>query len=118
MLALEAGGIEVDHCAGCGGTWLDAGELELLTRGDVASAEAPWRDAPDAPERRKRCPICSRRMAHALYEGRPPRLDRCARGHGWWFDRDELKTLLADRAEGGPAASALRAIFGQQGEAT
>ena len=30
MITLELADVEIDHCVGCGGIWLDAGELELL----------------------------------------------------------------------------------------
>ena len=31
MVSFEFEGVEIDRCLECGGTWLDAGELELLT---------------------------------------------------------------------------------------
>ncbi len=30
MIVLELSEVEIDHCVSCGGTWFDAGELELL----------------------------------------------------------------------------------------
>lgn len=30
MVAFELEGVEVDRCVVCGGTWLDAGELEMI----------------------------------------------------------------------------------------
>jgi len=31
---IELKGISVDHCGGCGGTWLDAGEIEKMQAQD------------------------------------------------------------------------------------
>ena len=40
-------GIEIDHCPGCRGVWLDRGELDKLIERSTAFA-----DPPSAPERR------------------------------------------------------------------
>ena len=42
MLVLELDTVEIDHCARCGGTWLDAGELERIA-GDTASGSTAER---------------------------------------------------------------------------
>ena len=40
MVGFEFEGVEIDRCLECGGTWLDAGELEMLTeRAGVPSGE-------------------------------------------------------------------------------
>jgi Zn-finger nucleic acid-binding protein len=99
LVVIEREGIEVDWCAACGGFWFDAGELELLaelaqrdftldfTEEDPASGGKP-------PERR-RCPRCRQRMDVRNLALEPPvAIDLCPVGHGMWFDRGELGTLL------------------------
>jgi len=39
VLRVRVHGVEVDHCTACGGVWLDAGELEILLRKEIALAE-------------------------------------------------------------------------------
>lgn len=36
LTTVELHGVKIDSCATCGGTWLDAGELEQLTRPERA----------------------------------------------------------------------------------
>ncbi len=97
MIVLEVDQVEVDHCVRCQGTWLDAGELELLLDGadnrdallarmtvDSGTSEVP-----------RRCPICEKRMAKVTCGGeRRVTIDRCARGDGIWFDKGELRDVI------------------------
>jgi hypothetical protein len=93
MIVLELNQVEVDYCPGCSGTWLDAGELELLV--DDPGTKDQILDllkvAVDVDEKRIRCPICKKKM-EKVDAGRlaPVIIDRCRKGHGIWFDRDEL----------------------------
>ena len=97
MVALEIHEIEIDHCLGCGGVWLDAGELELLLDGaenrDRVMAElVPDPGVAEAP---RKCPICDKRMEKV--RGGPEGdliLDRCSRNNdGVWLDRGELQRV-------------------------
>jgi Zn-finger nucleic acid-binding protein len=99
MVTLELADVEIDHCLDCGGIWLDSGELELLM-GDHAKALGALgilaqNDSP--AERIRRCPLCDKRMKKvAVGSSQPPVvIDRCPRGQGLWFDRDELRQVLA-----------------------
>ena len=68
--------------------------------------------------RKRRCPRCNQRLAEAVM-GRDPQihLDRCAGGHGLWFDRGELRGLLSQWGPGaGPSIAYLEQLFGQPGE--
>ena len=40
MVAFELEGVEIDRCVGCEGTWLDAGELEVIAETAGASRGA------------------------------------------------------------------------------
>ncbi len=98
MITLELAEVEIDHCVHCGGTWLDAGELEVLL-GEPARARQlldSFHEAPAATENARRCPICRKKMMKVVVgRAQPPLLiDRCRRSDGLWFDRGELEDLL------------------------
>src|SRR2546430_2564408 len=96
MVVFELDGVEIDRCLRCSGTWLDAGEIDQLARmqggaDDRLGAAIAKADAGKKGERR--CLRCSARMRVVLVEGLE--IDRCPRGHGLWFDRNEMETLIA-----------------------
>ena len=99
LVALELRGVEIDYCPTCGGTWLDPGELEQITH---LAGVAPDRLSRALRETRnlnpsaRACPRCARRLREVSVGEHPAvRLDRCPRGHGLWFDRGEMKTVIA-----------------------
>jgi hypothetical protein len=102
MITLELADVEIDHCVGCGGIWLDAGELELLMddREKASQLLASFREDPSVAEKPRKCPICDKKMAKIVVgQARPPLLiDKCRRGDGLWFDRGELEDIL-DRGQ-------------------
>lgn len=98
MIVIEHDRVELDHCAACGGTWFDAGELALLFEGEAA----PWLGAEaiaalpaaSSRERRRRCPLCRARMRKIeLGPDRQVLVDACPRGDGLWFDDREVAEL-------------------------
>jgi len=97
MITFELDAVEVDYCTGCGGIWLDAGELEVLLGDTKRSSEliAGFRQVA-ADEKKHRCPICSRKMQKiAAGEGTPPLIiDRCPGNDGLWFDSGELRDII------------------------
>jgi Zn-finger nucleic acid-binding protein len=117
MLAYELDGVEIDHCVDCSGTWLDAGEIEQITV--LAGVDAgPLSRALDAAARggktKRRCPRCSRRL-RSLTVGSDPsvELDRCPAGHGLWFDRGELETVVRGHAADNDAGGEIARYFGR-----
>ncbi len=65
MIALELEGIEIDHCLDCGGTWLDAGEIEAISEragGDPGKLANAIDAAADGPRGLRRCPRCRRKL--------------------------------------------------------
>ncbi len=94
-------GVPIDRCEGCGGIWLDEGELRsvLEARSRKFSAEEvratkkrgnPGLEPlkPDLP-----CAKCGALMTRFRYSGTSEIvLDQCA-GHGLWFDPDELEAI-------------------------
>jgi Zn-finger nucleic acid-binding protein len=96
LVVLEYDKLEVDYCASCRGVWLDAGELELLY-GDEQACETFLEAGGVVKSRSRRgCPQCGARMEERNTGGAPPvTYERCRRGHGLWFDRGELSSVLA-----------------------
>lgn len=105
MMVVEYRNIELDYCNSCKGVWFDSGELELFLKsrgleepkvllgGILASAEAA------SPEKRRRCPICGRKMKKAAI-GRQGEvlIDVCRDEHGLWFDAGEVTRLMQSLA--------------------
>lgn len=98
MITLELADVEIDHCVGCGGIWLDSGELELLMDAPEKAAQLlqSFREDAAAAEQPRKCPICDKRMAKVVLgsSDSPLRIDQCRRSHGLWFDRGELEDIL------------------------
>ena len=101
LIVVEYHNIELDYCSNCKGVWFDAGELELLLKsygleepktffdGIFSSQEAP------SQERKRKCPICGRKMKKTAIGGQPQILiDVCREKHGLWFDGGEVAQLI------------------------
>ncbi len=102
MITLELSEVEIDYCGQCGGIWLDAGELEMLL-GDAEKAKGligSFSVDTTSVEKRRKCPICDKKMAKVVVGSDGPMLliDRCVKGDGLWFDKGELDEII-DRAE-------------------
>ncbi len=102
MITLEVRDVEVDYCSGCGGIWLDAGELELLLD-DPQLAEKllnSFNIDSNCPEKPRKCPICRKKMQKIIVGSSTPTLliDRCPKGDGLWFDEGELQDIV-DRSQ-------------------
>jgi Zn-finger nucleic acid-binding protein len=105
--------IELDFCHQCRGLWLDAGELEALLQRTGGNANDPLLQfqqqmGTETKGRPHLCPRCDAALseiqvkraapADATATGGTPvqlTLDKCPRGHGLWFDADELQQLLS-----------------------
>lgn len=120
LIVLELDKVEVDLCYSCGGIWLDAGELELLLEGaaDKDHFLSSLRSDEGAGEKRKKCPICARRMEKiscGIAEEKI-RIDKCIKNEGYWFDKDELQTIIAMACgeKESRVLTLLKDIFGKQ----
>jgi Zn-finger nucleic acid-binding protein len=118
-VVFELEGVEVEFCRECRGVWLDAGEVEQICADPEGHAPKRLTEALDtaqetkAPDRR-RCPSCHRRLRSVRLPGDPDVvIDRCPKGHGFWFDRGELETLVETYREGnaGTVAKFLHEVF-------
>jgi Zn-finger nucleic acid-binding protein len=104
MIVVEHRRIELDYCPSCHGVWFDSGELELLLESaglDSPALLAALASSTEASskERKRRCPICLRKMKKTVI-GQEPEilLDVCRRGDGLWFDGGELNQLVEQLA--------------------
>jgi len=101
MLVVEYNKIELDYCTQCQGVWFDSGELELLL--ESLSLESPNQflgnilnsKEAESSERKRKCPICGRKMKKTTLGQHPGILiDACRQGEGLWFDGGELGQLI------------------------
>jgi len=112
LVAFELEGIEIDRCVTCGGTWLDAGELEQITE---LAGVSPGRlthalQAAGAGKRgKRRCPRCGRKLRAITIGGEPPvEVDRCPGGDGLWLDADEMRAVITSFAQEEEAGAVAR----------
>jgi len=104
LVVFELDGIEIDRCLRCSGTWLDSGEITQLARmrnGLPDRLDAVITQAGEGKKGERRCVRCSAKMR--VIKVHDVDIDRCPRGHGLWFDRSEMETLIASSrgSEGG-----------------
>jgi Zn-finger nucleic acid-binding protein len=100
LITFELDGVEIDRCLKCGGTWLDAGEFEMLAadsreQGKISDALYKARGERNGE---RSCLRCRKKLEIIQVNG--VELDRCPRGHGLWFDKSEIETLIASFKEG------------------
>lgn len=118
MITLELHEVEIDHCLGCGGIWLDAGELEMLLgdSGKGRAVVASFAAATGSGEKPRKCPICLKKMEKVLVGPAEQRvlIDRCCRADGLWFDKGELEAIFAgaDFDEEHKVQKLLKEMFG------
>ncbi len=101
MIVVEHEKIELDYCVSCSGAWFDAEELVLLQ--EAMQREAPSLSSDNivtsseakSVEKKRRCPICGRKMKKATVGHEPAVLiDACSWGDGLWFDSGEVGQLI------------------------
>lgn len=111
LVTLEFSRIEVDYCYECKGIWLDSGELEYLFALEGRDDRyVRTMEAANVREKGKRCPLC-RKVMEKIFIGVSEKvlLDRC-KVHGIWFDRGELKKLLASSCAEGRESPLVRLL--------
>jgi Zn-finger nucleic acid-binding protein len=103
-------GVEIDRCLECGGTWLDAGELELLVElagYDPRELVAKLCAATRLRRGERRCPRCPRRLeVIEVGDDEKIEIDRCPIEHGLWLDRNEMEAVIATSIEADAGAVA------------
>lgn len=97
-MAFELEGVELDRCVVCGGTWLDAGELEWIT--ELASVRPGsltevLETARGDKHGKRACPRCGRKLQIVhVHPANPLEIDRCPHGHGLWLDAGEMEAFI------------------------
>ena len=101
MIVVEHNEIELDYCASCHGVWFDSGELRLLLKSmslenrDLMLHDILEHPEPRSTEKKRRCPICTRKMKKAAIGHQSEILiDVCWEGDGLWFDSGEVVDLI------------------------
>jgi Zn-finger nucleic acid-binding protein len=100
MIVVEQDEIELDHCPRCSGVWFDAGELALMLEkmgldgGELSLPRILELPEAETKERKRRCPVCGRKM-QKRHIGQPAVLiDVCPGGDGLWFDGGEVHQVI------------------------
>lgn len=133
MIVVEYRDIELDYCTVCSGVWFDSGELELLLESLDKEDRGTFLDnilksaAAISEEKRRKCPICRRRMKKTTIAEPPGILiDVCPGKHGLWLDGGEVSQLMGHLAgehplakdSGGEIISFLEEVFQTPGESS
>ncbi|MDP2876325.1 MAG: zf-TFIIB domain-containing protein [Holophaga sp.] len=109
LVTQKVGSLQLDQCHRCGGLWLDLKLFEEIaadreTQGEVLGAlpgEGPKGQVFETTVRYRPCPACGKFMNRSNYARiSGVVLDTC-KEHGIWFDRDELRRVLAFIEVGG-----------------
>jgi Zn-finger nucleic acid-binding protein len=96
MLILEYENIELDYCPACEGSWVDAGELELLLNTPTKILDLS--ELPQSTRSKRRCPRCRKRMRLTRLPESEVEVDICPRDGGIWLDKGELLEIARSRA--------------------
>lgn len=114
LMNTPVGGLDLLQCPRCAGIWLAKARFEALAKArEGRNLALPGTEVPAAPAkveavRYRKCPVCTQvmnRVNYARISG--VILDSC-REHGLWFDRDELRRVLAFVDAGGLEKSRAR----------
>ena len=113
MLPVRLGTTTVQECDRCQGLWLDVASFENICA-DREQQSAVLGGASPAPANVVRetsavkyvpCPRCSQLMNRINFARCSGVIVDVCKGHGTWFDRDELSRIVAFIREGGLEAS-------------
>ena len=111
----SAGDTQFAECTSCGGLWLAEDSFRRLTARREGEAPPPLLAARSKPraaalrdpgeDLRKvvylSCPVCSEKMNRRNFARSSGIILDWCRGHGFWFDADELDRVLRFVADGG-----------------
>ena len=112
MTPIQLGGSAMRECESCGGLWLELGEFEKICanreqQSNVLGAalreptQLQYQRSVEIKVQYVPCPQCGQlmnRMNFARFSGVV--VDVC-RGHGTWFDQDELRRIIDFMRDGG-----------------
>lgn len=104
------GGCGLDHCASCGGVWLDHATFDAIREDkDKQAAFVPQGGAPKLATYDPTaqgvvylaCPRCGDLMNRTNFAGRSGTVLDACKPHGTWFDKDELTRVIEFIRAGG-----------------
>jgi len=86
LIHISPGGMVIELCSSCGGTWFDAGELTMLIK--------VYKEfGPEDGEESVGCLRCEGTMREIAFPGTDVKIDRCPKCAGVWLDKGELEIL-------------------------
>jgi Zn-finger nucleic acid-binding protein len=108
LAASTLGGLALDQCGTCGGLWVDQKTFEAIAaareaRGEVLGALPAHEHGTVtlAEVHYRPCPCCAKLMNRYNYAHISGVVLDVCKEHGLWFDRDELRQVLAFIEGGG-----------------
>lgn len=122
LVSTTVGPATLDQCHACGGVWVGQGNFEQLAadraeRGQVLGAlpgVGPGKAAPAEAVRYRPCPCCGKLMNRSNYARISGVVLDVCKDHGLWFDRDELRQVLAFIEAGGLEKSRQRQVLEEE----
>jgi Zn-finger nucleic acid-binding protein len=111
LVPRELGPTQIGECPRCAGTWLDTAAFERVCTdreldAAILGAGSPL-NPPGGPATREikveyvPCPACDRRMNRVNFMTMSGVIVDVCKGHGTWFDRDELRRVIEFIRKGG-----------------
>jgi len=96
------GGVTIEGCHGCGGSWFDRGELDEIAKHDHAALERidqafrPKSAQLPPPYQSMRCPVCLDKLQRFEFKHFPGiEMNGCHKCRGVWADNGELTQVAA-----------------------
>lgn len=107
----QSQGVRYVECTHCGGLWLDEAVFERVAREKDRAVVASVKGllpaaAGKAPARSEvvrylPCPVCGQIMSRRNFASCSGVILDWCRGHGWWFDAEELERVFTFLEQGG-----------------
>ena len=100
MIVVEHKDIELDYCPECSGAWFDSGELELMMESmkledsGLSTTDILAHTEAATAEKKRKCPICNRKMKKVNIGHPGVLIDACSGGDGLWFDGGEVHQMI------------------------
>lgn len=113
LARIEVAGGEYTECSACAGIWLEEKAFQEIVDKKDAAALAPFFGASGAggnsasePAQEEQvryltCPTCGQRMNRKNFAACSGVIIDWCKGHGWWFDANELAKVIGFVREGG-----------------
>jgi Zn-finger nucleic acid-binding protein len=117
LQAVMVGTSHVHECAQCAGLWIGVEAFQQICTDREKQAAVLGGATPDPlatptatldPVRYRRCPECQTLMNRANFSDRSGIIIDVCRGHGTWFDREELRRVVEFIRAGGVEATRAR----------